>query len=517
MIRVRQIKINVLKKNIDLVIEMATKKAHILSENILNYKINKRSIDARDKEDVLYVYEVDFALKDEKNIKFGNDVCYIENNNYDFIPNKKDIKPIIIGSGPCGLFAAYMLAEAGLKPVIFERGADIDTRVNDVNEFWQNNKLNINSNVQFGEGGAGTFSDGKLNTQIKDKNNRIKKVLEIFIKHGAPKEIAYDYMPHIGTDKLREVVKSMREYIISLGGVFHFNSCLTNIFTNNNEIEEIEINNQVRYKTDCLILAIGHSARDTFYMLHEHNVMMENKPFAVGIRIMHDQNMINENQYGKYAKYMPPASYKLIHNINGHGIYSFCMCPGGYVVNASSFENKLVINGMSNYARESGIANSALVVTVNENDYGSNLFDGIKYQEQLEKKAFQIGNGLIPISKYIDYKDNKISQSFGSIKPVFKGNYQFANLNELFSNDINNTIKSGIEYFGTKIKGFNNNDTILAGVEARTSSPIKIIRDENLESNIKGIYPAGEGAGYAGGITSAAVDGIKVYEVITKK
>ena len=515
MIRVRQVKVNVLKNDVDLVTELAKKKAHILDDNVLSYKINKRSIDARDKENILYVYEIDFTLKNEKDIKLSNDICYVENNEYNFKPNKKDINPIIIGSGPCGLFAAYMLAEAGLKPIIFERGADIDTRVKDVNEFWQNNKLNINSNVQFGEGGAGTFSDGKLNTQIKDKNNRIKKVLDIFIKHGAPEEIAYDYMPHIGTDKLREVVKSMREYIISLGGTFNFNSCLTNIFVCNNQIEEIEINNQDRYKTDCLILAIGHSARDTFYMLHEHNLMMENKPFAVGLRIMHDQKMINENQFGEYAKHMPPASYKLIHNLNGHGIYSFCMCPGGYVVNASSFKNKLVINGMSNYARESGIANSALVVTVNEKDYGTNLFDGVKFQEQLETKAYQIGNGLIPISKYIDYKDNKISTSFGAIAPAFKGNYQFANLNDIFSNDINNTIKSGIEYFGTKIKGFNSPDTILAGVEARTSSPIKIIRDDDLESNIKGIYPAGEGAGYAGGITSAAVDGIKVYEKIT--
>ena len=323
-------------------------------------------------------------------------------------------------------------------------------------------------------------------------------------------------MPHIGTDKLREVVKSMREYIISKGGKFYFNSCLTNIFIKNNKIAEIEINNKDKYKTSILVLAIGHSARDTFYMLNDNDIKMENKPFAVGMRIMHNQSMINKNQYGKYAEYMPPASYKLIHNINGRGIYSFCMCPGGYVVNASSFENKLVVNGMSNLARESGIANSALIVTIGEKDYGTKLFDGIKYQEELEQKAYEIGNGLIPISKYIDYKNNSISSDFGDIKPTFKGKYSFANLNLLFSNEINNTIKDGIEYFGTKIKGFNNPDAVLAGVEARTSSPIRIIRDDNLESNIKGIYPAGEGAGYAGGITSAAVDGIKIYEKITE-
>ncbi len=518
MIRVRQIKINVLKDNLDAVINMALKKAHINKDDLISYNINKKSIDARDKNDVLYVYEIDLNIQNEDMVKYGNDIVKIEQSNYSFKPQKKELEsnPIIIGSGPCGLFTAYMLAEAGYNPIVFERGADVDTRVKDVEEFWKNNILKTNSNVQFGEGGAGTFSDGKLNTQIKDKSNRIKKVLEIFIKHGANPEIAYDYMPHIGTDKLREVVKSMREYIISKGGKFYFNSCLTNIFVKNNKIAEIEINSKDKYKTSILVLAIGHSARDTFYMLNDNDIKMENKPFAVGMRIMHNQSMINKNQYGKYAEYMPPASYKLIHNINGRGIYSFCMCPGGYVVNASSFENKLVVNGMSNLARESGIANSALIVTIGEKDYGTNLFDGIKYQEELEQKAYEIGNGLIPISKYIDYKNNSISSDFGDIKPTFKGKYNFANLNLLFSNEINNTIKDGIEYFGTKIKGFNNPDAVLAGVEARTSSPIRIIRDDNLESNIKGIYPAGEGAGYAGGITSAAVDGIKIYEKITE-
>lgn len=515
MIRVRQVKIDVINNDIDNVINLALKKAHILKDNIIDYKINKRSIDARNKDKVYYVYEIDFNLKDEGLVKLSNDVSIVLNEEYDFIPKKVlDSRPVIIGSGPCGLFCAYQLAEAGYKPIIFERGSDIDNRVKDVAQFWQSNRLNPNSNVQFGEGGAGTFSDGKLNTQIKD-TKRIKKVLDIFIKHGAPEEIAYDYMPHIGTDKLREVVKSMREYIISLGGTFYFNSCLTNIYIENNRISEIEINNKDHFKVDNLVLAIGHSARDTFYMLHDNNIIMENKPFAVGLRIQHNQSTIDNNQYGSYAKYLPPASYKLIHNVNGYGIYSFCMCPGGYVVNASSFENRLVVNGMSNYARESGVANSALVVTVSEKDYGTNLFDGVRFQEKLEQKAYEIGSGLIPISKYIDYKNDTISTELGSIKPMFKGNYKFANINILFNKNINTIIKEGIEFFGHKIKGFNDPDAILAGVEARTSSPIRIVRDDNLESNIKGIYPAGEGAGYAGGITSAAVDGLKVFEKMT--
>lgn len=519
MIRVRQIKVNVLKDDLDNILNIAFKKTNLKKDDLIEYKINKKSIDARDKENVLYVYELDLKVKNEDKIKLSSDILKLENNNYRFKPqiDKLDYQPIIIGSGPCGLFCAYMLAEAGFKPIIFERGSDIDNRIKEVQEFWQKNKLNINSNVQFGEGGAGTFSDGKLNTQIKDKYNRIKKVLDIFIENGAPKEIGYEYMPHIGTDKLRDVVKSMREHIISLGGVFHFNSCLTNIIISNNQIEEIEINGCDRYKTNNLVLAIGHSARDTFYMLHKNNLKMDNKPFAVGLRVIHKQETIDQNQYGNYAKYMKPASYKLIHNINNHGVYSFCMCPGGYVVNASSLENRLVINGMSNYARESGFANSAIIVTVSEDDYGSNLFDGVKYQELLEKKAYEIGHGFIPIQRLEDYKKNIVSTSLGTIKPIFKGNYQFANLNLLFSKNINQILKSSIEYFGSKIKHFDNNDTILAGVESRTSSPIRIYRDDNYESNIKGIYPAGEGAGYAGGITSAAIDGIKIFEILVSK
>lgn len=519
MIRVRQIKINVKEYSKELLLKELLKKLKISKTDIIKYEINKRSIDARDKSDVCYVFEIDVLLKEQIKVRLSNDIVEIENNNYDYKPNgieKLSSQPVIIGSGPCGLFCAYMLAKYGYKPIVFERGEEIDKRVISVNEFWKTNKLNKNSNVQFGEGGAGTFSDGKLNTQIKDKNNRIKEVLKTFVANGAPEEILYDFMPHIGTDKLRNVIKNMREEIIKMGGTFNYNSCLTDIVIENNKVKKIKINDK-EIPCDILVLAIGHSSRDTFRMLHKIGLNMTNKPFAIGLRIMHPQEMIDKNQYGDYSSYLQPANYKLIHNINGHGIYSFCMCPGGYVVNASSEENRLVINGMSNYERESGIANSALVVTVNQEDYGNELFSGMEFQKKLESKAYEIGKGKIPIQAFKDYENNNITTEFTEFLPKIKGNYTYANLNNLFSENINNILKSGVNYFNNKIKGFNSDKALLAGLESRTSSPIRIERNTNLESNIEGIYPGGEGAGYAGGITSAAIDGIKIFEAITSK
>lgn len=496
------------------------RKLKINVKDIVNVKVVKKSIDARHKDNVCFVYEVDVEVNNINKIKFDNDVTMSVSSKYDFVPSG-DIglssRPIVVGSGPCGLFCAYFLAKHGFKPIVVERGEDMDSRVRTVNEFWNGGVFNPNSNVQFGEGGAGTFSDGKLSTQIKDKNNRIGEVLNIFVENGAPSEILYDFMPHIGTDLLRDVVKNMRNKIISMGGEFRYNSCLNDINIVDGKIKSVVVNNQV-IDCDILVLAIGHSARDTFRMLHSRGLVMSNKPFAVGVRVMHSQDMISYSQYGEFYRYLRPASYKLTYNTSsGRGVYSFCMCPGGYVVNASSEEGRLVVNGMSNYARESGIANSAIVVTVNESDYGSNLFDGVRFQENLESLAYDLGNGSIPVQRYGDYLKGVKSTDFGKIRPMIKGKCYFSDLNLLFNDDINVSLHEAMEYFSNRIKGFNDYDTIIAGVESRTSSPVKIIRDDNFESNIFGIYPAGEGCGYAGGIISAAVDGIKVFESIVSK
>jgi len=518
-IRVRQIKVDVRNDNIDVLYNELVRKLKINCSDITAINVVKKSIDARHKDRVSFVYEVLVDVKNVDKIKFNDDVSLSTINTYSFKPSGSlglSNRPIIVGSGPCGLFCAYELARAGYKPIVIERGEDMDSRVRTVNEFWNSGIFNSNSNVQFGEGGAGTFSDGKLSTQIKDKNNRISEVLNIFVECGAPDEILYDFMPHIGTDKLRDVVKNMRNKIISMGGEFRYNSCLTDINISDGVVKSIVINNSEVVYCDVLVLAIGHSARDTFRMLHNKGINMCNKPFAVGVRVMHSQDMISRNQYGDFYKYLRPASYKLTYNTSsGRGVYSFCMCPGGYVVNASSENGRLVVNGMSNYKRESGIANSAIVVTVNESDYGNNLFDGVKFQENLEALAYKLGNGNIPIQRYDDYVKCVKSSGFGNVVPKFMGNVCFSDLNLLFTDDINNSLKEAMDYFNGRIKGFNLGDTILAGVESRTSSPIKIIRDESFMCNVLGIYPAGEGCGYAGGIVSAAVDGIKVFESIS--
>ena len=512
MIRIKNIKINVKKENQEELIKLYVFKKY--SINVLSFKIYKRSIDARHKPDIFYVYEIDIDINGGKYLKYDN-IEEINDDEYKISTLSKTLKnsPIIIGFGPAGIFCSYILAKAGLKPIVFERGKQVDERINDVEEFWKTNKLNPNSNIQFGEGGAGTFSDGKLNTMIKEKL-RQKFVFKTFVECGAPEDILYINKPHIGTDVLRTVIKNMRNKIIELGGTINYNCTLTNINIENNKIKSISINDKDVYKTDNLVLAIGHSARDTFKMLNEY-LTLTPKPFAVGIRVQHKQDLINKNQYGNSYKYLDNADYKLTYQTkDGRGVYSFCMCPGGFVVNSSSEENRLCINGMSNYARNEENANSAIVVTVSPNDYGNNIFDGMNFQQELENKAFLEGKGLIPVSLYKDYKKGQISTSFGEIKPIFKGGYNFANINNIFPDYINNSLKEGIDYFNTKINGFNNDDTIIAAVEARTSSPVRILRDDNLESNIKGIYPCGEGAGYAGGITSAAIDGIKVAEKI---
>jgi len=515
MIRVRQVKIPV-SNNPDILAGVA-KKLKIKSSEIKEYKIHKMSIDARRKPNLFYVYEIDVDINNEGEYLKNNkdiDVLKAPIEKYEFkISGNKELnnRPVIIGAGPAGLFAAYLLAENGYKPIIFERGEKIEDRIKSVEEFWNLGKLNKNSNVQFGEGGAGTFSDGKLNTLIKDDRFIMRKVYETFVDCGAPKEILYLNKPHIGTDILRNVVINIRNKIITMGGEINYNSYFNDFEIDNNKLTKIKINEKW-LDCDNLILAIGHSARDTFELLYNKKIDMQSKPFAIGVRIEHHQTLINENQYGKdYPIFLPAADYKLTYTSNdGRGVYSFCMCPGGYVVNASSEENKLVVNGMSNHSRDTKNANSAIIVTVTPNDFGSSPLNGIKFQRELEEKAFNLGNGKIPMQLFKDYMYNEKSKSIDKVEAITKGDYEFANLNELFPQYINNAIKDGIIYFNSKIKGFAAPDALLFGVESRTSSPVRINRNELYSSNFEGIYPCGEGAGYAGGITSSAMDGIKV-------
>ena len=515
MIKVRQIKLSILKDTNDELIKKLCNKINIKKEDILDFKISKKSIDARDKENIYFVYEVILNLKKENKIHLNNDVLIYNEDTYTYtITGNKTMKerPIIIGSGPAGLFIGYMLSISGFNPLIIERGEKIEDRVKTVDKFFKEGILNKNSNIQFGEGGAGTFSDGKLNTLVKDK--REKKVFEIFVSNGAPKEILYESKPHIGTDILRDVIKNMRNKMIKNGATFKYNSTLTDIVIDNNEVKSIIINEKEEIPCETLILAIGHSARDTFKMLYKKGIYMMSKPFAIGIRIQHPKNLINEAMYGKYYKYLPTANYKLTYKAkDNRGVYSFCMCPGGFVVNSSSNKNGLVINGMSNYKRDEKNSNSALIVTVNENDYGSNLFDGMNFQEKIEEKAYQIGKGKIPTQNYIDFKNNKESIKLIN-EPSFKGSYALSNINDILPKYICTDLIEAIEYFNTKIKGYNNDNSIISAPETRTSSPIRILRNENYETNIKGIYPIGEGSGYSGGITTSAMDGIRCFEKI---
>jgi uncharacterized FAD-dependent dehydrogenase len=517
MIRVRQVKINIKDNNLKKKIASILR---IREGDIIDYSIIKESIDSRYKPDIYYVYELDVNIKDESKIRFNKDIFISPKEEYKYAPkgdNKLNNRIVVVGSGPGGLFTAYMLSMYGYKPIIIERGKKVEERLDEVNKFLETGVLNTECNVQFGEGGAGTFSDGKLNTMIKDKYYRGKKVFEIFVECGAPKEIIYKNKPHIGTDLLCNVIKNMRNKIISMGGEFLYNTKLTDLVIKDNKLEEIIVNDNKHIKCNVLVLAIGHSARDTFYMLNNY-LKMESKPFAVGIRIEHKQEMISKNQYGDNYKELEPASYKLTYTTKeGRGVYTFCMCPGGYVINSSSEKDMLCINGMSEHKRDSENANSAVIVTVSNKDYGNNTLDGIEYQRNLEKAAYKLGNGNIPIQLYKDFKDNNKSNNIGNINPLFKGNYTLSNLRDILPNYLSNSLVEGIEAFDKKIRGFACDDAIIAGIESRTSSPVRIIRDAEGVSSVSGIYPCGEGAGYAGGITSSAIDGIITAENIMNK
>ncbi len=516
MIRINNLKILIENDNKEYILSKINKKYKI---NVTDYKIIKKSIDARSK-DIFYVYSLDINTSNEdlliskyKDITKSIEEKYSFNSFGDQIDTER---PIIVGAGPSGLFCAYLLVLNGYKPIIIERGEKIEDRLNTVNKFFETNELNEESNVQFGEGGAGTFSDGKLTTGIKDKENRIKFILETFVEMNAPEDILYLNKPHIGTDKLQDVIINLRNKIISLGGEFRYNSKLTNINITNNRLTSIEVNNEI-INCNNLFLCIGHSARDTYKMLYEKSIQMNPKSFAIGVRVSHPQDLINKSMYKDKYNLLPPSPYKLTYQTkSGRGVYSFCMCPGGYVVNSSSEKNRLVVNGMSNHERDSKIANSAIVVTVTPKDFGNNPMDGISFQRDLEEKAYKLGKGNIPVQNYIDFKNNKESTKLLENIQV-KGNYKLSNLNEILPIFIKDSLKEAFPYFSTKIKNYDCDEMILYGVETRTSSPLRIERDEFGISSIEGIYPTGEGAGYSGGIVSSAVDGMKQAENYMKK
>lgn len=500
-------------------VSCAVRKIKKLGIKVFSAKIYKKSIDAREKnkDRIYFIYSVLLCIEDisenvfagHRNITIKKEAQLSVQSGSKSLPVSSPI--VITGFGPCGMFAALILAENGYKPLVIERGNDIDTRTADVDAFWKKAKLNTNSNVQFGEGGAGTFSDGKLTTRINDP--LCEYVLSTFVKFGAPEEILYSAKPHIGTDKLKTIVKNIREEIIRLGGEVRFNTCMQDIRISNGRLSKIITNNDV-IDAGVMILAPGHSARDTYRMLAKNNIQMTPKSFSVGFRAEHLQTDIDFALYGKFAgnPKLGRASYTLSHKTENHGIYSFCMCPGGSVVAAASEENSVVVNGMSLYARDNANANSAIVSDVSNKDFGNDLFSGMEFQRRLEKNAFELGgcDYSAPVQRISDYINNTASVSFGKVLPSYTGNTRFADLNLLFNSDINNALKEGLLNFDRKIKGFCNENAIITGIETRTSAPLRILRGTDRQSiGVSGLYPSGEGAGYAGGIMSAAVDGIK--------
>ncbi len=534
MIRLNSLRLEIGYTDEDL-ISAVRRRLRIPDKHPFSHELVRLSLDARKKDDIHYTCSVDVWIDNEKdilkdkrikNVAPAEPVIYADP--FDTLTDAqkaalKDIKrPVVVGFGPAGMLAGYKLAKAGLRPLIVERGRDVDTRIADVNAFWQGGPLDPESNVQFGEGGAGTFSDGKLNTMIHDKFGRITEFFRIFIKCGADPSIRYINKPHIGTDRLTEIVRNIRKEIISCGGEVRFDTKLTGLDIHDRRLCGIYVNGSEYIECDTLVLALGHSARDTFEMLYSSGIDMEKKAFAMGVRIQHPQELIGRAQYGESYRRLPAADYKLTYQAsNGRGVYSFCMCPGGFVVNASSEEGRLAVNGMSNSDRSEATANSALVVNVREDDFGGDSpLSGMELQRRLEEAAYADGRGRIPAQYYADFKAGRASDLSGGQLPApnTKGAYTGGNLKNVLPSYISESIEEAMPVFGRTIAGFDSPDALMIGLESRTSSPVRLTRDENsFEAvGIKGIYPCGEGAGYAGGITSAAVDGIKVYEAILR-
>lgn len=493
------------------------------TKELKSFKISKKSIDARKKTDVFYVYNVDIEIENEEKFLNSKNIKKIKDIKYSFPKgNSLKLRPVIIGTGPAGLFAGLVLAQNGYNPVLLERGDDVDERTKAVNSFWSTGKLNTKSNVQFGEGGAGTFSDGKLTTGIKDF--RIKKVLEEFVRFGAPEEILYLSKPHIGTDILKNVVKGIRLEIVRLGGEVRFNQKAERIITEDGKVTKVLVTTKTQeyeIETNKVILAIGHSARDTFSMLKDIGVKMSAKPFSVGMRIEHSQEMINKSQYGEFSKQLPSADYKLsTHLDNGRGVYTFCMCPGGFVVNASSECGGVVTNGMSNFARNEKNANSAVLVSVTPDDFSTDdPLAGLELQRKIEEAAFLEGgkNYNMPIQTVGSFLKKRKDTKLGKVKPTILPGYKFSEMRNIFPEFITKSIEEALIIFDKKILGFASDDAVLTAPETRSSSPVRIGRDNYNQTNIIGLYSAGEGGGHAGGIISSAVDGIKTAELIVKE
>ena len=520
MIRIDNIKIPV-ENGFDIqnIKAMAAKKLKIKESDIKNFAIAKKSVDARNKDNVCYVISAEFSSENEKRLTKIKNVSEAVKYEYIIKKLKTDRKVIIVGFGPAGMFASLVLARAGIRPIIIERGRSVEKRQADIDRFRKSGILDTSSNVQFGEGGAGTFSDGKLTTGIKDKSCRF--ILEEFVKFGAPEEILYSAKPHIGTDKLIGVVKRIREEIIALGGEIRFENQLIDIKENKGKIKTAVIKNSkgiYEEAVNYLILALGHSARDTFEMLADKPIMIEQKPFAVGVRIEHKQEMINKAQYGKAAEYLAAADYKLwTHLADGRGVYTFCMCPGGVVSAAASEEGMVVTNGMSYYARDGENSNAALLVGVDSKDFGTeDVFGGIEFQRKLERAAFDVGgrNYFAPVQSVGDILIDRESRELGDVVPTYRPGVTPCDMRDIFPEEIYQSIKRGIIEFDKKLKGFADKNAVLTAIESRSSSPIRIVRDERLYSAIDGVMPCGEGCGYAGGIMSAAADGIRCAERI---
>ncbi|MGV8861225.1 MAG: NAD(P)/FAD-dependent oxidoreductase [Pseudomonas sp.] len=500
------------------------------SDELLDFTLFKRSYDARKKSSELcFIYTVDFAVRDEaallhtfaddRHIGPAPDVSYKV---VGHAPEGLSERPIVVGFGPCGIFAGLLLAQMGFKPIILERGTEVRQRTKDTWGLWRKNVLNPESNVQFGEGGAGTFSDGKLYSQIKDPKFHGRKVLHEFVKAGAPEEILYVSKPHIGTFRLTGVVEHMRHQIEALGGEVRFQQRVTDVLIDNGQLQGVVLGSGEQINSRHVILALGHSARDTFRMLHSRGVYMEAKPFSVGFRIEHPQSLIDRARLGKYAGHpkLGAADYKLVHHAkNGRSVYSFCMCPGGTVVAATSEPHRVVTNGMSQYSRNERNANSGIVVGITPEDYPGGPLAGIELQERLESHAYILGGSTYeaPAQLVGDFLAGKASTALGSVEPSYKPGVKLVDLADALPAYAIEAIREALPAFDKQIKGFSLHDAVLTGIETRTSSPLRITRDATLQSlNVKGLFPAGEGAGYAGGILSAGVDGIRIAEALAR-